>query len=166
MNSQSIAQLQEMLRYIEYRLSGSTMLPVDGIYGEDTRNAVTDIQNRVGFVPTGEVDTDTLDIINELYADLSERKSPAVQVIAFPESKAELKLGDKGLAVTVLNLMLSALQSVFSNLPAIKSTGVYGNDTANSAVIIQRANRLPTSGATDKLTWNAVSRLFNSYGGD
>ena len=62
MNSQSIAQLQVMLRYIEYRLSGSTMLPVDGIYGEDTRNAVTDIQNRVGFVPTGEVDTDTLDI--------------------------------------------------------------------------------------------------------
>ncbi len=165
MTASAIKDLQEKLRYIE-NYTGGTNLAVDGIYSDDTRNSIANIQSNAGFDPTGETDRDTIDLINTLYDDLLERNSPAVQIIAFPNSEVILREGDEGFSTAVLNLMLAALSSEFANIPSISSTDRYGNDTAQGAAAVQQASRLPVNGETDKLTFNAIARLFNRYGGD
>ncbi len=161
----SIKDLQEKLRYIEHH-SGGTNLAVDGIYDEGTRNSVADIQSAAGFAPTGEIDRDTLDIINALYDESLERNSPAVQIIAFPDSEIILREGDSGFSTAIINLMLAALAAEYGNIPPIISTDRYGSDTAEGAAAIQQASSLPVNGETDKKTFNAIARLFNRYGGD
>lgn len=165
MNPSQIAALQEKLRYIEHH-SGGTNLAVDGIYGANTRNSVANFQSSAGFEPTGETDRDTLDLINTVYDDIFERKSPAVQIIAFPNSEVILREGDEGFTASVINLMLAALAGEFGNIPKISSRDRYGSDTAQGAAAIQQASNLPVSGETDKKTFNAITRLFNRYGGE
>lgn len=166
MNTNSIAELQDKLRYIEHHSQGGTNLAVDGIYGDNTRNSVANIQSGAGFEPTGEIDRDTLDFINTTYDGVTERNSPAVQIIAFPDSQVVLREGDEGFSSAVLNLMLAALANEFGNIPPIDSTNRYGSDTALGAAAVQQAARLPVNGETDKRTFNAVARLFNRYGGE
>ncbi len=161
----AIKDLQEKLRFIEHH-SGGTNLAVDGIYSDDIRDSVANLQSLAGFTPTGEIDRDTLDLINTLYAESLERNSPAVQIIAFPDSEVTLREGDSGFTSAVLNLMLAALAAEFGNIPEITSTNRYGSDTAEGAAAIQQASRLPVNGETDKKTFNAITQLFNRYGGD
>ncbi len=165
MTASAIKALQEKLRYIE-RYSGGTNLTADGIFGDGTKASVSNIQQAAGFAATGELDRDTLDLINTLYDDIYERNSPAVQIIAFPDSEIILTEGDSSLTTALLNLMLAALSAEFENIPEIKSRQSYGRDTAEGAAAIQRAARLPVNGETDKKTFNAIARLFNRYGGD
>lgn len=166
MNSNAIRDLQEKLRYIEYYLLGDTSLAVDGVYGDETGSSVANIQSGAGFTPTGETDAVTLDLINDLYDDLLERNSPAVRIIAFPDSQVIFREGDEGFTPAVLNLMLKALSGEFINIPKILSTDRYGSDTAGGASVIQQVSRLPVNGETDKKTFNAITRLFNRYGGE
>ncbi len=166
MTVSAITDLQEKLRYIEHHAQGGTVLAVDGIYGDSTRSSVANIQALAGFDETDEIDRDTLDLINTLYLETLERNSPAVQIIAFPDGDIILREGDSGFTSAVLNLMLAALADEFGNIPPIESTDRYGSDTALGAAAIQQVSQLPVNGETDKKTFNAITRLFNRYGGD
>ena len=58
-----IRNLQRWLRVISRKNGGTGEVFIDGIYGEETREAVMEFQQKNGLVPTGEVDLNTFNAV-------------------------------------------------------------------------------------------------------
>ena len=77
-----------------------------------------------------------------------------------PEIKG-LKVGDKGFAVAAVQHMLDEI-SIFFPIKPITVSGVYDDATRDAVSELQVRYLLPVTGEVDKLTWNALVRLYNS----
>lgn len=165
MNEKTVIDIQNQLRFLSEDFDEISPIAVDGIYGEETQQAVAELQRLLGFDATGEVDERTLNALNELYSASLEKRLPAVAVQIFPINDKPLVLGSKGVSQTMLNIMLGALAFVFSNLPKISSIDTFGEDTLEAVARIQLSSGLVTTGQVDKPTWNIIARLFNEYRG-
>lgn len=130
-----IEALQEKLKKQGYLKGG-----VDGVYGNDTKQAVQAMQREIGLSPTGQVDQHTLNVLNTLSAKAKKKKSFDV-----------LTLGDRGDKVARLQnrLLLHGYD------PGI-ADGVFGNTTAEAVKKLQKQNHLPLTGKADKKVWDAL----------
>jgi peptidoglycan hydrolase-like protein with peptidoglycan-binding domain len=81
----------------------------------------------------------------------------------FPPTPADYSLseGDQGFAVTAVQYLLEAL-SVIYPIKTVEITGIYDENTKDAISEIQARYLLPVTGKTDKLTWNALVRLYDS----
>ena len=70
-------------------------------------------------------------------------------------------LGYGGFPVSALQFMLEEI-SVFFPISAVRVDGIYGQGTRDAISELQARYLLPVTGETDKLTWNAVVRLYDS----
>ena len=165
MNENTVRDIQNKLRFLSEDFDDIPAITVDGIYGEETKRAVAQLQRILGFDANGEVDERTFNALNQLYRDAKELRSPAVAVQIFPLNEEPLVLGSRGVSQTVLNIMLGSLAFVFSNLPKIMSVDSFGEDTLEAVTIIQQASEFEPTGKVDKPTWNIIARLFNRYRG-
>ena len=52
--------------------------------------------------------------------------------------------------------------SVFFPIQPVAITGIYDDETRDAISEVQTRYLLPVTGETDKLTWNALVRLYNS----
>jgi peptidoglycan hydrolase-like protein with peptidoglycan-binding domain len=66
----SIFIIQEMLSYIAITIPAIPQINIDGIFGENTENAVKAFQSSFGLEPTGKVDEATWNEIVEVYREL------------------------------------------------------------------------------------------------
>ena len=48
-------------------------------------------------------------------------------------------------------------------VPLITVDGVYGNQTRNAVVAVQRLSGIEQTGVVGPLTWNAIVNLYNEY---
>lgn len=165
MNENTVRDIQNKLRFLSEDFDSINQIAVDGIYGDETKGAVAELQRLLGFEANGEMDERTFNALNDLYVAASERRLPAVRVQAFPLDGGPMVFGSRGVSQTLLNIMLGALAFRFSNLPKIESIDTFGEDTLRSVAAIQQASGLATTGQVDKPTWNIIARLFNEYRG-
>lgn len=110
----AIREVQRYLLLISQEDGRITEVPVDGIYGEPTRIAVAEFQKNNGLKQTGTVDKETFDLLYLTYTEIRDERdaSSYVTVIeAFP-----LRLGDNGVDVEQLNLMLRQLGEYYIDL--------------------------------------------------
>ncbi len=165
MNENSTKQLQSKLRYLSQDYDNLPAVAVDGIYGDETKRAVAELQRMLGFTADGETDDKTLTAIDELYRTSKARHNQAVGVQLFPEDGQPMVFGSRGVSRAALNLMLGQLALVFSNLPKIESVDLFGEDTLQSVALIQQSSGLEITGQVDKTTFNVIARLFNEFRG-
>lgn len=155
--------LQRYLRQLAYFDPEIPLPPVDGIAGSDTTEAIRAYQIGRGLPATGIADLETWEAIYADYLISLEEKAPPAGFSPFPDLGRgySLSLGEQGFAVAAVQYMLEEL-SAFYPIEAVELTGVYDEATRDAVSELQARYLLPVTGETDKLTWNALVRLYNS----
>ena len=156
----AIAELQQALRDIAKTDSDIISVIPDGIFGEETEEAVKSFQKRYGFTETGAVDF-------ELWEKIQEEKrrslfilSDPIQVISIKNEDLPLSLGQVGKAVHTLNLMLSQLGELYDNFSAVNAGDEFTEETLREVKKWQQVIGHEISGEVDKLTWNRLSQHY------
>lgn len=157
------AEIQEYLRAVSFYDESVPRIAVDGIFGRETTQAVAAFQNGRALPETGRVDRATWDALYAMYLAILELRSPPQAVSPFPGSEVSLKPGDAGDAVTILQMMLSALARRFSNLSGPTVTGRYDDATKTAVSGFQKACGFEPDGHLDKPAWNLLAQAYHSY---
>lgn len=129
-----VASCQHRLIERKY-LSGDA----DGVYGQDTEEAVRAFQRDEGLTPTGIVDAQTLEALKE---------DPGSEAPA-----QELAQGARGDEVRHLQKELQQ-----AGYLAGSADGVYGSQTTAAVRSFQKDRGLSVTGRVDRKTWNALEK--------
>lgn len=138
--------------------------PVNGVFDESTRQAVTKFQQIFGLTPDGIVGKATWYRIAYLYTSIaklaelgSEGVSPEDVTNIFP---SVLRPGDSGEAVRVLQYFLAAISYFYDSIPTIEVDGFYGPDTENAVRQFQLTFGLPEDGVIGRQTGDKIREVY------
>ena len=161
---QSVALVQRALNRISQNFPAIPKLQVDGIYGQQTQNAVTQFQQAFALDPDGIVGRITWHAIERVYVGvlrLSELYSEGLRYEDLSWDSAEIiRVGDRGEKVSQLQYMLSVVAQFIQQVPSVTVDGVFGPNTRTAVLAFQRWRGLPQSGEVDENTWDAIFDRF------
>ena len=168
-NPSAIREVQKFLYEISDKVDNRVgRVAIDGIYGKETKDAVTSFQDIYKLKKTGEVDRATFDKMFSVYKDsLSKRefKDFIITQKGFP-----FKQGDQNDDVLVINLILNELKRTFPNITSVEKSSYYSYETANAVRDLQKIIRFLESGEVDENFYrrmqeelNASDRLYEVY---
>jgi peptidoglycan hydrolase-like protein with peptidoglycan-binding domain len=149
-----------MLRVLsEYNGSVPTLIP-DGIYGNETRNAVILFQQNNGLPATGIVDQKTWEMITDQYdeAIIFIGKAEPLEIIMDPNKV--YVLGDYSPNLMIAQTILYYLSGKHEPISEPSREGVLDNPTAASILSFQKLNALPATGNLDRKTWQQLSKQY------
>lgn len=136
----------------------------DGVFGQDTENAVKTFQQIFNITPDGVVGKATWYRIKRVYfavKRISELFSEGITVTQaqrqFPSS---LEIGDEGVPVRILQFYLRILSNFIPTMPFVADDGVFGQSTRDAVIAFQTYAGLTSDGVVGRTTWNA---LINAY---
>lgn len=158
----AIFNLQTYLRALSFYDGRISRVPIDGIFDSDTERAVADFQRTRGFEETGIVDKPTWDAIYSEYRELSARTDRASSPNFFPQEPPDYEagLGEEHAFISLLQLLLRELSSIYNGFDEVQITGKFDVATEDAIKIFQQASMLPVTGKVDLRTWNRLSRDF------
>lgn len=161
--SKEVYELQYMLRKIAQITGEIPLINPDGIYGEDTRDAVRAFQAQNGITPSGEVNKQTWDAIFARYKESIYMTSQAEPIYPFPSPSYTSQSGERSDIIVLIQLILSALAVVYDDFEDIVISGENDEATREALKRFQGYNGLPQTGVLDKRTWDAAAKSFNAY---
>ena len=155
-----VTHIQEMLRAIEIADGGRVTVPIDGIYGTSTDNAIRAFQKKNGLPITGAVDQDTYELLyaRSLEADLAE--SDPLPIYLFEKGRSVQK-GENSDFVLLLKGLLNELTSIYDDFMPLPMTNSFDAEMEDAVKTFQKRNGLAPTGVIDKATWNAIVRNYN-----
>lgn len=165
-HSRNISDIQTYLREIHHSGADIRSVIPDGIYGQCTRDAVSDFQRSTGIPETGEVNKDTWNAIFAAYDDARRNLNMQEGITPFPALDEIMTEGDSGTSVLMLQAMLNTIAGMHINIAMNDMNGYYGENTALAVSEIQAASGLTPTGMTDIRTWNTIVRIFNAAAED
>jgi peptidoglycan hydrolase-like protein with peptidoglycan-binding domain len=159
----SIKNLQTYLRAQTLIYPNTLQVPVDGIFDSATKNALIDFQLRNSLEPTGIADRITHDLLYAQYLDITRNNALSNPIIPFPSypQNYAIKSGDKSFLVAVLQYMINEIGVVYNTLPLLEINGEYDEETEQAIRLFQEINRLPPTSQTDRITWDALAKIYN-----
>lgn len=160
------ADIMELQRYLNTVAGENGNLPFvvpDGIYGEATRNAVTDFQRESGLPATGEVDEQTWDALLKAYNTIVGINAGLDLIQPFARREIVLGEGDTGYLVYIIQTMLATVGQFYANLDSPPINGVYDRLTADSVRQLQNILGLAETGRFDRAAWNGLAKLYNFH---
>ena len=158
-----IHSLQVMLREISYCDHNIPCLIPDGIFGEETLEAVMRFQRQSGRPVTGRVDNGTWDAIVTAYYASLRITAPPRSVQAFRDLAFTARPGDCCVHMYLVQSMFLALSHVLAGIEPVPVTGRHTGASVRNAIWLQRRAGLDETGALDKLAWDMLSRLYGMY---
>ncbi len=160
--SKEVYELQYMLRKIAQVMGDIPLVNPDGIYGDDTREAVRIFQEQNELAANGEVNKETWDAIFEQYKESIYLTSRPEPIYPFSPSYTT-QMGEKSDIIVLIQLILSALAVVYDDFEDIVITGEKDEATVAALKRFQGYNGLPETGVLDRRTWDAAAKSFNVY---
>lgn len=154
-----IKELQYYLRTISAADSRVRPVGIDGIYGDETREAVRNFQQAHSLPVTGNVTPDDWRSIVGVYSELIRKLAPHRSIKAIRDPSYVFMPGDRNDAVYFLQIMLNALARRFENITAPTISGVYDEQTIKAA---EHFMRMHDSAQLDKTVWNSISDNYNT----
>ncbi len=133
---------------------------LDGVFGPQTREAVTAYQQLVGLPITGAVDRETWYALLSTYQSvlLSQPEQEWLgQFVGLPETF--LVKGMRGKAVRQAQQLINIIARGYAEVPAVAEDGIFGDATESSVASIQSLLGLPATGAIGPLTWEGMADL-------
>ena len=169
--TQAIFNLQRYLRQLSRFDPDIPSVDEDGIFGEETRRALTAFQKKYGLPITGAADPETwARLFNEYLASVEAYTRPA-PVYLFPRFPTDYSIGrgDENLLVGAVQYLLREITTLYGRDPSlVPLDGVFGETTERAVKDFQTVNRLPPDGRVDRVTWNRLAenqiRESNVYG--
>ena len=165
---EEVVVLQTMLNRIGQNYPAIPRIsPVDGVFGNQTEEAVRKFQSIFGLSQDGVVGRGTWYKLVFLYVgvtNLSELVSEGQRFynIQFGPSSPVLREGSTGQAVSALQFFLAIVAQFRYNIPSPAIDGIFGPVTRQSVEAFQRQVGLAVDGIVGRNTWY---RLFSEYQG-
>ena len=157
-----IRSLQTFLRRIAQDNTQIPLVVPDGIYNEQTKNAVREFQIYYGLPVNGETDFETWKKIIEVYESIPEVIIlPDIRCI-FPRSNYKIIENQTADCLYIIQAMLLVLGNRFPHLGTVEISGTHKADSVAITKKIQELNDLEQSGVIDIPTYNAIVALFNN----
>lgn len=126
---------------------------VNGIFGNETKNAVIKYQQTKKLKITGIVEQSTWNLLNK---STSSNTSKTSQVGTKQVTFKILQKGMSGQEVTSLQKKLVELKYIKLN-----TYGYFGSMTVDAVKAFQKSNNLPSTGIVDKKTWDLLFKTNN-----
>ncbi len=153
---ESIANLQSYLRKLSYHDSDIRPVPIDGIFGSTTAQALTDFQRKYELEPTGRADRKTFELLRDISEGTDRKHAPPEMIKIFPAQPDSYILEiDSPLKLAVILHILSELEREY---PFRLSDE---NNIPDNIALFQRANGLNESSQIDRDTWNELATQYN-----
>ena len=156
----AIKEAQKYLLELHYVNEIFPHIGIDGIYGEETRNAVRFFQGYNNLPISGEIDYTTWQLLYGQYRRAKiNRQSENFLIL---EEKLPLNIGDSGSDVELVQSFINRLSEKYRGLSKININGTYSYQTADSVSRLQKIYRLPQTGVLDRNTLNIIFSDFYS----
>ncbi len=156
-----VRAVQYMLNYIAQYEDTIAPFPISGTFDPATEEAVKGFQRTYSIPDDGIIDEITYSRIFDVYNAI---------IISLPDSTFTgssrpypgfiISRGFDGEYITNLQRYLTAIASVFSDVPAPGLSGVFDESTEAAVRAFQRLSRLTETGTVDLLTWEAIGDLY------
>lgn len=154
---QPIRSLQTMLRILsEDDPSHPAVIP-DGIYGQETMNAVSHFQRRHGIPVTGVTDQDTWETILAHYEEALIRLDEAYPVYILLDPGQVIRKGERNPNLYLVQAILQMLSEAYESISRPSMTGILDDITSDSLASFQALSQLPMTGNLDKKTWKQLA---------
>ena len=157
---QPVRSLQTMLRVIATHHEDLPSVIPDGIYGNQTANAVSAFQQKFGIPVTGITDQATWDMIVSVYEPALMEVSPAQPLQIILEPNQVIRSGEDHYSIYLTQALLIAMARSYASIPEPPLSGTLDYGTAESLSAFQRLNNLPVTGELDKRTWKHLVLQF------
>ena len=159
-----VALIQTALNEISNNYPAIPKVTVDGIFGENTENAVRTFQQIFSLTPDGIVGLATWYKLAFLYVGirrLSELNSRGQEFLNLDyQYTGTVSPGDTGLKVTVAQYILSVLSQFYYTIPDVNIDGIYGTDSENAVKAFQKTFDLPVTGVITAGVWDQMYKAF------
>jgi peptidoglycan hydrolase-like protein with peptidoglycan-binding domain len=136
----------------------------DGIFLEDTQDAVRQFQTVFNLDPDGVIGRATWYAIERIYSSvkrLNELNSEGITLQEVTKQYPDvLRLGSTGIGVSNLQYFIDYLSAFYDTIPSVAIDGVFGASTEQAVKDVQRTLGLEVDGVVAELTWNAI---YNAY---
>lgn len=158
--------VQKYINRITRNFPAIQKISTDGIYGNNTKQAVQSFQRTFGLFQSGNVDYKTWYKLSEVYVGVTkmaeaygegEREFEAI--LSYPGSV--LTIGSKGNSVRLIQDYLSLIRTKYPSIIYLIPDGIYGLNTSSAVSEFQRISNLSVTGKVDETTWNAVISTYN-----
>lgn len=150
---QPIRALQTMLRTIAQSDPNQISVIPDGVYSQQTADAVRSFQENRGLPPTGTADQNTWEQIAEAYRPARVEALPAEPVYINLNPGQSFQRGDRHHHISLIQAMLQLLSRVYLQFPQLALTGEFDGPTEDAVLLLQELSGLPANGILDKNTW-------------
>lgn len=162
----AVRNIQRYLRQIVYfEPDISDFVPLDGIYGDRTREAVRLYQRKRGISESGIVDRSTLDRLFAEYLLSVAQNGSGRSLSPFFDFPAdyELKIGDESSLISIIWTMLEELGGIYNFLKEISGDEgkYYSEELAALIRRYQSVNNISNSGKINKETWNRLAKDYD-----
>lgn len=157
-----IREVQEYLRLLALTDNNHRELAVDGIYGDETAEAVRSFQLANGLPVTGKVDSETWERLAQEYLDALTLLSEAVAAQHLPSPQYVIRPGDQGNLVYILQAILNTLTEAWEELKDIAVSGTYDSATEQRVKHLQKIGGFPETGEVDRYFWDHLITWYNS----
>ena len=154
--------LQTYLRQLAYHDNDIPRVVIDGIFEEQTREALRAFQRKYELAPTGVADRKTWDLLYKKYLESIDENSVAESILVFPQLPDDFfyKVGDEGYGVGIIQLILDSLDAYY-DFGKIQIDQKFDDKTASAVRKFQEINGILPSGNVDKKTWNLLAEQMN-----
>lgn len=161
-----VTSLQTMLRWIAQEDPAIPSVIPSGVYGADTKKAVTAFQRAHGLPVTGSVDYETWNAIRRAYRSAYTEIAPAepLQIIMYPHKP--LLPGSDNRNLLLVQCMLHNLSEIYGELPDCGMSGVCDGSTQRAICALQRVCGMQETGIVDKALWQLLCGLYTQAVGD
>ena len=157
-----VKTIQYYLNILAYFNPNLSALPLDGIYGPETTNAVRIFQQYYGLPVSGVMNTATWNVLNRIYSE-------TVEFLPQGYSGNFAKLypgyllteGMSGENFRDLQTYLALIGQNYDAIPEIPVTGYFGTQTREAVTAFQNAFGLTPNGAVGAVTWNTIATQYD-----
>ena len=155
-----VRMVQEAINKLAPTVPGMWQITVDGIFGNNTRDAVMAFQRIFGLVVDGIVGPITW---NRLMQEAN-ITAGTPQIPPFPGTN--LSVGSTGANVRLIQEAINTLAPLFpGRLWRLTVDGIYGNMTRDAIYAFQSIFNLPLTGVVNEATWNLLMTEAASVAG-
>ena len=163
MIAQPVRSLQQMLGALSRRHDCLPFLAVDGVFGEETLEAVMIFQREFCQPVTGTVDQRTWDAIVAEYQDLERERARPRQSYGFPDRPFQVIPGQTDRNMALVQVMFQSLSQVLDGIVPAPANGRHGEASVQNVKWLQRCAGLEETGVMDRFTWNMLSRMYDLF---
>lgn len=156
----AVFEAQSYLRNIGRLDSDISRVVPDGIFAEETTNAVRSFQRKYGITETGTIDFETWELIKEKNSEAVFSASEPIQIVRITNEDLPLVIGMDNTLVYTLHLMLNHVAARYENFTPLPLQSLFDENTEREVKRWQRVISHTESGQVDKVTWNNLAEFY------